>query len=234
MKFSFLTIFFLIGLLSYSQTEEQLSEYNYFLSKGSAYLYTQKDSANFYLNKCYDIADESKYLEGKLYALTFLVQTNGFHYDLNTLKHNLDKFEKNLNDPLIDSLPDKLIYKRRYHLEKGQYFFKIENHSKAKKEIDFLIKDIEQVSNDNLLPEELYELYAANSFLAAIYSKLNKNNLAKQYYTKNVTISRKYNQLDWGNRMVGTKMRLAGVFENEKNYKESNRLLIEVLPFYTG
>lgn len=234
MKFILTSLLLISGLLCFSQTEEQLSEYNYFLSKGGSFLYGNKDSAYVYLSKGFEIAEESNYLDGKLDVLTYLVQANGYHFDLENLKLNLERFENELKDQAVDSLEYGIIYKRRYLLQKGHYYYKTNNYQESIKYFQELVKDLTNSisSRDTADFNELNELYSGYSFLAAIYEKIGKYNLSKEYHQKTLGITEIYPQFDWSRQVLNTKMRLARVFENENDYLAANKLLNEVLPYY--
>ncbi|MBW1296177.1 CHAT domain-containing protein [Aquimarina litoralis] len=226
-----------IGFFCFCQTQEQLSEYEYFLSKGGSFLYTNKDSANTYLSKSYKIAKDSNYLDGKLNTLTYLLQANGYHFDLKNLSLNLKRFENDLrNKEAVDSLEYGTIYRRRYLLEKGQYFYKINNYQTAIKYFNDLVNDITNTETNKLQLDvnELNELYSAYSFLAAVYEKVGKYSLSKEYHNKTLSIAENNSSIDWSRQVLNTKMRLARVYENESNYLEANNLLNQVLPDYVS
>ena len=235
MKCILVTVFFLVSLLSFSQTEEQLSDYDYFLNKGGTFLYTNKDSAYANLSNSYRIAEQSDYLDGKLNVLTYLVQANGYHFDLKNLNQNLDLFEQALkNDKSVDSLEYGAIYRRRFLLEKGQYFYKINNYQDAIKYFNYLVDDLtsSKLNIEGADVNELNELYSAYSFLAAVYEKMGKYDLSKEYHDKNLSFAKKYPNVNWTRQILNTKMRLARVYENERNYLNANELLNGVLPMY--
>ncbi|SEL25092.1 CHAT domain-containing protein [Aquimarina amphilecti] len=227
-----LTVIF-TGLSCYSQTEEQLADYEYFLNKGGTFLYADKDSAYVYLSKSYKVADESNYLDGKLNTLTYLVQANGYHFDLKKLNQNLRTFEKVLKDEAVDTLTYGAVYQRRFLLEKGQYFYKINNYQTALRYFNELVNDLtrSKSSGDDLM-NELNELYSAYSFIAAVYEKSGKYSLSKEYHNKTLSITEAHPEINWSRHILNTRMRLARVYENESDYLSANELLNEVLPVY--
>ncbi|WP_027393953.1 CHAT domain-containing protein [Aquimarina latercula] len=234
MKYILVLVAIFTGLSCYSQTEEQLADYEYFLNKGGTFLYANKDSAYVYLSESYKVADESNYLDGKLNTLTYLVQANGYHFDLKKLNQNLKTFEEVLKDEeSVDTLEYGAIYQRRFLLEKGQYFYKINNYQTALRYFNKLVNDLtDSKSNGDDLMNELNELYSAYSFIAAVYEKTGKYSLSKEYHNKTLSITEAYPEINWSRHILNTRMRLARVYENESDYLSANGLLNEVLPVY--
>ncbi|WP_405208440.1 CHAT domain-containing protein [Aquimarina sp. LLG6339-5] len=234
MKYFLVLTAIFTGLSCYSQTEEQLADYEYFLSKGGTFLYANKDSAYVYLSESYKVADQSNYLDGKLNTLTYLVQANGYHFDLKKLNQNLKTFEEVLKDEeSVDTLEYGAIYQRRFLLEKGQYFYKINNYQTALRYFNKLVSDLTgSKSNGDDLMNELNELYSAYSFIAAVYEKTGKYSLSKEYHNKTLSITKAHPEINWSRHILNTRMRLAGVYENESDYLNANELLNEVLPVY--
>ncbi|MHA7055832.1 CHAT domain-containing protein [Aquimarina sp. M1] len=196
-------------------------------------MYSQKDSAYYYLNKSYQIAEELDYIDGKLNVLPYLTRANAYHFDLGALKNNLDKFEKLVgNSSRLDTITYGIIYKRRFLLEKGQYFYKLKNYNQSIKWIILLIKDLENIPKEEITIGELNELNSAYSFLASIYENTEKLELSKEYHKKTLSLAETFPDFDLSRQVSNTKMRFAKVYEKQKDYIQASRLLKEALVFY--
>ncbi|WP_298314029.1 CHAT domain-containing protein [uncultured Aquimarina sp.] len=233
MKNIFAVITILIFSIGFSQSEEELLDFDYFLNKGGSFLYSQKDSAYYYLNKSYQIAVELDYLDGKLNVLPYLTRTNAYHFDLKALKNNLDRFEKLIGkNTRLDTILYGAIYKRRFLLEKGQYFYKLKNYNESIEWIVLLIKNLENIPDEKIKIEELYELNSAYSFLASIYENIEKLELSKEYHEKTLSLAEAFPNFDLSRQVSNTKMRFARVYEKQTNYIKANELLKESLVYH--
>ncbi|WP_299603898.1 CHAT domain-containing tetratricopeptide repeat protein [uncultured Aquimarina sp.] len=219
----------------YSQSpEEQFDKVQSLLVKGQSFLYTQRDSADYFLSKSFDLAEKEDFLNDKLTILLFLIRCNTYHYDLTSLKENIDVFENILTeDKRTDTLYYSTFFKRRLLLEKGNYFYDIKNYPESEKNIKAIINDIESDLGDNeVTPDDLYELNSAYSFLASIYEDLDRLDLSMKYHNKTLSIIEKYSDVDWNRQKLNTNTRLARVYEKQGNFKKGNDLLKESLALY--
>ncbi|WP_299245916.1 CHAT domain-containing tetratricopeptide repeat protein [uncultured Aquimarina sp.] len=235
MKNIFTVITILIFSIGFSQSDEALLDYDYFLSKGGSFLYSQKDSAYFYLKKSYEIAEKNDYLEGKLTSLAYIINTNTYHFDLSLLNKNLNSFERIISlDRRVDTLFHGVAYKRRLLLEKGQYFYKLKNYNESIEWFVLLIKNLESIPEEKIKIEELYELNSAYSFLASIYENIEKLELSKEYHEKTLSLAETLPNFDLSRQVSNTKMRFARVYEKQTNYIKANELLNESLVYHIG
>ncbi|MDH7448364.1 CHAT domain-containing protein [Aquimarina sp. 2201CG14-23] len=233
MKNIVVTMTLFMFLIGFSQNENDLIDFDFFLNKGGSFLYSQKDSAYYYLNKSYQIAENIDYLDGKLNVLPYLTKANAYHFDLDSLKRNLDRFERLIgNNSRLDTILYGTIYKRRFLLEKGQYFYKIKNYTESIRWITFLINDLEKIPKQEITVDEIYELNSSYSFMASIYENIGKLEFSKEYHEKTLSIAKKYSDIDLSRQVANTNMRYARVYEKEKDFEKANTLLNESLMFY--
>ncbi len=232
-----LTVFLLIFSLAFSQNEDTNDGENLyeFFQKGSSFLYTDKDSANYYLSKAISLSEKLDDIDSKLTILFYLAATYDYHYDLRALNYNLKRIDSTFkHNEYFDTLPKRKEYVKNYLIQKGNYNFKIRNYRSAKNNFQELAKILNDNQIDSISLEDRTLLFSTYNYLASINEINGKNKLAKDFYEKSLMLA--YNQDVESSelRVAGTKARLAKVFENEKNFLEASRLLKEVLPFYTS
>ncbi len=216
-----------------SQENKHIEDSELYFQKGSAFIYTNKDSATYYLNKSIALSEKVNDVEGKISSLTYLVASNGFHYDLEQLKLNLDRMDSILKyNNSFQKLPDKLDYEKNYLIQKGNYNFKIRNFNEAIVDFEQLSNMLTEVPIDSLTIEDRTLLFSTYNFLASIHEKTGKNSIAKDFYRKILSIGDNYEIESSAGRIAGTKMRLASVFENENDFNKANKLLKEALNLY--
>ncbi|WP_299313194.1 CHAT domain-containing protein [uncultured Aquimarina sp.] len=227
-----LTFSFLISSLVFSQNQgtEDLERV---FQKGSSFLYTNKDSAKHYLSKSISISEKLDDVDYKLTALFYLVATYDYHYDLKELNYNLKRIDSTLKyNQNIDTILGKKEYLKNYLIQKGNYNFKIKKYKSAKNNFQELVKILNNDGIDSISLEDRTLLFSTYNYLASINEINGKNKLAKDFYEKSLILAGNQDVESAELRVAGTKVRLAKVFENEKNFLKASQLLKEVLPFY--
>ncbi|MBQ4818835.1 CHAT domain-containing protein [Aquimarina sp. MMG016] len=223
----------LFGFIGFSQSkEEQLSTY---FQKGSSFLYSDKDSLNYYFDKSIKLCKELSDVNSEIMILFYRVGAYGYHYDLELLKQNLDKIDAMINDNRVSGLiNDVEAVTKNYLVQKGNYNFKVKNYTGAK-EVFLQLEDIlSSVSTDSMAVDDRTLLFSTYNYLASISELTNKNDLAKEYFYKSFRLE-KEGEIQHANlRIQGTKTRLARVYENEKSFVKANELLHDALAFYSS
>ncbi len=209
-----------------SQSQETVPELDDLLDKGFQFLYTNSDSLEFYFEKGYKIARKENDIKAKLTILSYLIFANDYHNNLNKVVYNIKRTDSLINsDSLYDTVDDKLAYKIRLVLDKANYYYKIRNDTKSLQTIEDLFEIINKTP-DSLLGLGRNDLeLTLNNYKGDIYYRQGKNELAKQFYNKNLKSSN-------GGFIASTNMLLSKVYLDEKNYQESSALILKALSFY--
>ncbi|WP_378181322.1 CHAT domain-containing protein [Aquimarina sp. SS2-1] len=208
------------------QCQESNPELDRLLDKGFQFLYTDSDSLEYYFEKGYRIAQKENDIKAKLTILSYLIFANDYHNNLNKVVYNIKRTDSIMDsDILYETVDDKKAYKIRLVLDKANYYYKVRNDNKSLQTIEELFEIIGNTP-DTLLGLDRIDLeHTLNNYKGEIYFRQGKNELAKQFYTKN---------LDNVNEgfIASTNVLLSKVFLNEKNYQESNTLILKALSFY--
>ncbi|MFD2563929.1 CHAT domain-containing protein [Aquimarina rubra] len=226
-KYKLIILFMLIVLTSVNaQSQETNPELDNLLDKGFQFLYTNSDSLEYYFEKGYKIAQKENDIKAKLTILSYLVFANDYHNNLNKVVYHIKRTDSLINsDSLYDTVDDKLAYKIRLVLDKANYYYKIRNDTKSLQTIEDLFEIVSKTP-DSLLGLDRNDLeHTLNNYKGDIYYRQGKNELSKQYYNKNLKSSNK-------GFIASTNMLLSKVYLDEKNYQESNALILKTLTFY--
>jgi len=207
---------------------------NILLNKAFSHHYTHKDSAYFYYEKAITIADENDNLETLLNALLYLINANGFHYDLENYYKNIIREETYLNgDKRFDTLKQLNFYKDYLLFDKGNYHYKTKQYIKAK---DYFLKlknkidltpENQRTGNDLAMTSSLY------SFLGLIYHHTGKYEQAEYTFKKDLDFLDKNKDkiADWKRRSINSKKLLAQSYQRMRKFGRANKLIDEVLSY---
>ncbi len=222
-----------ISHLNYAQNQEELDSLGFYFQKGSSFLYTNADSTKHYLSKSIKFSDKLNDIDSKLTNIFYLIASNGYFYNLNELSLNLNKLDSILTyDRRADTLENKAEYVKNFLIQKGNYNFKIRNYNSAKENFQELLDIIlKEEINSISLPDRTL-LFSTYNYLASINQITGKNGLAQDFYEKSLLLGERYQIESFTGRIAGTKVRLAKVFENKKEYYNANKLLKESLFYY--
>ncbi|GAA0716445.1 hypothetical protein GCM10009430_12170 [Aquimarina litoralis] len=201
--------------------------------KAMSFLYRDSDSTRFYLKRSYNLSNQDiNGLDNKLGVLSLLINSDGFHFDLKNLKNDINTMDSIMvYDPLIDSLVSKNDYLKFLNTNKGNYHFKLNNLPKAKGYFNELL-DVFYTNDDNLSAFDVQTKINIQEYLASIYRREGKNNLAEEYYNRIIGDIEKYKIQGWKKNLVGTKYRLSQVLMAQKKYAEAKKIQLESLDFY--
>ncbi|WP_158596906.1 CHAT domain-containing protein [Aquimarina sp. BL5] len=198
-----------------------------------SFLYRNPDSTRFYLQKSYDLSNQDiNGLDNKLGTLSLLINSDGFHFDLKNLKKDINTMDSIMvHDPLINSLVSKNDYLKFLNTNKGNYHFKLNNLSKAKKCFKELLDTFYPNVND-LSPFDIETKINIQQYLASIYRREGKNDLAEEYYSRIISDIENHKIPRWQTQSVGVKYRLSQVLMAQKKYDEAKKIQLESLDFF--
>ncbi|WP_229736592.1 CHAT domain-containing protein [Bizionia arctica] len=186
-------------------------------------MYTQQDSAYFYFDK---INSEAKNHQDYLSLISSLSSSNktaAHFYDLDKIKGNLRQLDSIVlkNDVELKQNESYLIYINSILLDKGIYYFRLNDYDKSRKAFQSIINSVESLKESQLNVYLIDLITSAYSFIAKMYVNDGKYNLAKDYYTKNIHFleSKKAEDIIKINRTYSL---LAEVLKNQKQLDSSN------------
>jgi CHAT domain-containing protein len=227
-----LLIFIFLGLLP---AIAQRTELEQAYSKAIDYHFTNKDSTYHYYNKTIRLADEQNELEYLLSGYLYLMNANGYYYDLKGYQKNL-KMEDSLlqHDKRFETLPSLAYYKDYLLFDKGNYHYKIKDYTTSKKYFQELFTKLNKTPQNKRTKSDLTTISSLYSFLGAIYKHTGKYELAEYNLLKDVAFITTFKDSidDWESSLYNTKKLLSQVYEDKRDLKASNLLLAEALSFY--
>ena len=235
MRHSILYIFFIISFIQNVSSQNAQIEIEKAFNKAISNHYSNKDSAYYYYEKTISLADEQNNLEYLLSSLLYLINVNGYYYDLKNYNVNLQREDSLLRyDKRFDTLTSLQYYKDYLLFDKGNYNYKIKQYSTSKKYFQELYTKINTIPKKNRTKANIAMLSSIHSFLGLIYRHTGKYELATYTFNKDITLLSKYKDSvdNWESRIFNSKKLLSQVFEEKKEFAKANVLLKEVLIFY--
>ncbi|WP_109435788.1 CHAT domain-containing protein [Aquimarina sp. AU119] len=222
-KISFLLFLCYINLaIGQSSTIKQVKEFDSLYVKGVKFLYQDKDSLEYYLEKSFEIANKNDNLPHKLKVLFKLISNANYHFDLYGISRNLKRTDSIFkNDPLFECLEKKENYKIDLLFKKGVYNYKLKNYTSSQHQFKRLIHVADSLGSNKFSKK----IFNANIYLASIYKNLGKHAIAREFYQKNLN-----NGSESAN--AGMKMYIAALYLNEKKYDKSIVFAKQALDFY--
>ena len=227
----FICYFLVYSLAAKAQTAELEQAYN----KAFHYHFTNKDSAYFYYEKTIRLAKQQHELEYVLNGYIYLMNANGYYYDLKNYQKNLRLQDSLLKfDKRFEALPSIAYYKDYLLFDKGNYHYKIKDYASSKKYFQELFNKLHAIPEEKKTKNDLATLSSLYSFLGVIYKHTGKYELAEYHLKKNSALVSKYKDSmdDWEASLMNSKKLLSQVYEDKKDFKSANVLLTEALTFY--
>ncbi|CAH8284958.1 CHAT domain-containing protein [Mariniflexile fucanivorans] len=213
----------------------QSAEVEQMYGKAIHYHYTNKDSAYYYYKNTISLADKKNELEYVLSAYLYLMNANGYYYDLKNYQKNLKKEDSLLrHDARFKSLTNINYYKDYLLFDKGNYHYKIKDYTTSKTHFQELFTKLNKIPENKRTRNDLSTLSSLYSFLGVIYKHTGKYELAEYNLKKEmefVTISKDSIE-EWESSIMNSKKLLSQVYEDKKDFKAANLLLTEALSFY--
>ncbi|MCB0449371.1 MAG: CHAT domain-containing protein [Confluentibacter sp.] len=213
----------------------QSNELQQAYSKAFHYHFTNKDSAYFYYEKTIHLAKQQNELEYVLNGYIYLMNANGYYYDLKNYQKNLRLEDSLLTfDKRFETLPSLAYYKDYLLFDKGNYHYKIKDYATSKKYFQKLFTKLQAIPEHKKTKNDLATLSSLYSFLGVIYKHTGKYELAEYHLKKNSALITTYKDSldDWESSLMNSKKLLSQVYEDKKDFKASNVLLTEALTFY--
>src|SRR5690606_21053071 len=192
-------------------------------NKAYQHLYTQEDSAYYYFNKINSKAISHRDFESLISSISASNKTAGHFYNLERMKANLERLDSIVlkNDSEFKKTENYLIYINSIWLDKGLYYFRLNDYEKSRKAFQTIISSVENLKENNLNVYLIDLITSAYSFIAKMYVNDGKYNLAKDYYSKNIHFleAKKADDIIKINRTYSL---LAEVLKNQNQLKTSN------------
>lgn len=226
-KILFSGFFFLTAYLGFAQGNTP------FLEKGISFIHKNQDSAYFYLQKSLQKSKEDNNLGQKLRTYLYLMDANGFYFDMVNFKTNLDKMAELVRcDPRFDGFVYENYYRNYLLFNQALYNFRISNYQESKNEFLKLYRKLERIPKEELELSNIWFLNSILNFVAKIYYDTGKISLAKLYYTKKIDFNNAFPEV-FGNKGIAySNLSLASLLQKEKNYKEAEKHIQKAISLY--
>ena len=233
MRAKLLFLFLLLYFFSEAQNDSiNAIKFEKYTNQAYQHMYTNQDSAYYYFNKALALSEEQKWYYNKASILSYIIYVSDYHYNLPVLKNNLNSLETLLEkkkDSISTADYDELL--PLFQLNKGNYYFKLEDYKRAK---PLFLKLYNTLKSKTDSKENITNLNSIYSFLTSIYTSEGKYNSAINFHDKAVLIQDKYS--DYfddieSNRML-FKGYMAKIYNSQKQYEKGVELLEETVAFY--
>jgi len=227
--FSGLLVLFFI---SSSLINECLSQDSGYLKKAESYIYSNKDSALFYIEKEIAWAKKNKLSLKLLEALSDKSSVASYYGDLIVLQKSVvaerNAFN-NISDTILKS-EKGFYFKCKLAYDQGLYYYKLNDFNRAKKEFFKLTDFIESSKNDQIKKEYNQFATVANSYLALMYTDELKYEVAEEFHNENLRLHELHN--DPKTATYDTKNLIAGLKLNKGELELSAKLCKESIFYY--
>lgn len=202
------------------------------LEKAEQHIFTNQDSAYYFLNKLYKESIEKKDWIRASEALNTINMTSAYHGNFSKFQSFLQKEDALLLK--IDSLmktSSKITNQRIFHwYNKGNFYYTLQSYNQAENYFFKILNTVEQFP-DSIIKRHYSEyLLVANNYLATIYRNEFKYELAEEFYTENLRLHKKFK--DNEEALFDTKNLIASLKSAQKDYITSNKLAKESINYY--
>ncbi len=203
-----------------------------YLEKAETFLYTQQDSAYFFLS----LAEEEEILTKNPIALlevyTYYNATSIQHGNLPVLQKTIEKQTALLSTlgTDINTLSEGLYYKIYYWFDMGRYHYILSDYEKAIPFFYSILNDIENNPEPSVEEEYAYFLTASNSYLATMFRNQMKYEVAEEFYEENLRLHQKYGHE--AEDLYDTKNLIASLKSARGDFTTSNKLARESIAYY--
>jgi len=228
----YITILIVFSFLK-ANCQEKKAE-SYFL-KGSAFHYTNKDSAYFFYNKSIKESYKEKNYDNLLNTYLYFVNVTGNHFDLQSYSKILKEFDSVVDFVEKEKLSDNIsFYKKYISVYQIDYYYDIRDYPSAINVIKKLINRIDSIPKENYKKEDYNILSSAYSYYAIINRKMGKLNFAEDIYKKDISfiLKNKDSIIEWDRNLNNSKKLLANVYSQKNDFEKAEKLLKETLDFY--
>lgn len=154
--------------------------------KMNTYMYTNKDSTFHYAQTIATASKETNNFTNTLYAYLYANKSAAYFNDFSVLKQNIKKIDSvfNTRKKALITLEHFYYIKNSANYDKGVYFYKLNDYSKARNAFQSIIELSESETkaiNDNANNDLVYGAYTT---IAKMYSNDGKYKMAREYYNK--------------------------------------------------
>ena len=217
-------LFFLLSHFVFGQ--------NPYLEKAATFLYTDQDSAYFYLSLAEKGEIRTKNYSGLLEVYTYYNAASIQYRELPMLQKTLEK-QTALISALgtdINALSEGLYYKIYYWFDMGRYHYILSDYEKAIPFFYRILNDIEANPEPSVEEEYAYFLTASNSYLATMFRNQMKYEVAEEFYEENLRLHQKYGHE--AEDFYDTKNLIASLKSAQDDFTTSNKLARESIRYY--
>lgn len=224
-------IIFLFGFYCLGQEQAYYNKVDSLVYRGSNYIYTHQDSANFYFEKIFKLASQEQDWEIATDILEYKNFTAGYHYNLSAFKKNIERI-----DSLVSAQPgffkDHLSYRSNILLHKGNYYFKIKDFKKSRFHFNKFLSNLK--GKDDRVPSgiDAENILTSNEFLATMYLEENKLDLALELYEHNLRFIEKGNLENMVADKIATERLIAKLYTKQGNYELANYYFEKCVQYY--
>ncbi len=223
----FVLVFFMLTFLSLKgQGSSYTKRLEIFTEKGYAHYGVHRDSGQYYFNRVKKIALKNQDTVSALDILITSTRHLSYFYDLNAMKSTLTEIDSLIQDTSFfwSQFKDSLLYQNSILYDKGNYYFKLGDYSKAK--INFIkIKNTYDNKSTNTLSPDHFALFSgALSFLAKISQLENKLKVAQDYYLRNIDLISESDTTNIDKLYINYAL-LAEVLVEQSDIKTANKFL---------
>lgn len=193
-------------------------------TKAYKLVYTNQDSAAYYFKKINSEAIKQNDIETLINSINAYNKSAAHFYNLEKMKSNFKQLDSIVleNESELQKTGNSLYYKNSINLDKGIYYFTLNNYGESRKAFQEIILTTKALSDKELNTHHLDLLTSAYSFVAKTYFNDGKYDLAKEYYKESIQIL-ELKKPDDIKRINRTYSLLAEVLKTQKQYKLSNQ-----------
>ena len=231
-----LFIVFVLVMCESLWSQRQEFDVEYAFNTAQKYHYTNRDSAYHYYEKTISLAHKQNNLDYLFMGYTYLINANGYYYDLTNYRKNIEREDQVLHtDTRVDDFEWADYYRNYMLFDKGNYYYKTKNYSTSKKYFLELYAKLEAIEARDLFVEDIEMLSSINSFLGLINYHTGKFELAEYIYRRDIDLVTKHadSLANWQSSIVSSKKLLSQVYEVQNKPGEAGLLLQEALSFYS-
>ncbi|WP_055448094.1 CHAT domain-containing protein [Lacinutrix mariniflava] len=193
-------------------------------SKVYKHIYTQQDSAYYYFNEINELTIKNNDFESLITSINAANKSAAHFYDLEKMKSNFKKLDSILvkNDKILQESENVIYIQNSINFDKGIYYYLLNDNDKSRKAFSTIISSIQDLKENELNLYYIDMLVTAHSFIAKTYFNDGKYDLAKEYYTKTISLleTKKADDIKKINRNYSL---LAEVLKSQKKYTLSNQ-----------
>lgn len=197
---------------------------NLLYTKIYKYLYSNQDSAYYYLDKVKKEALKNDDIESLINCINASNKSAAHYNNLEKMKTNFKQLDSIFlkNEKELQETENDLYYRNSISFDKGIYYYLLNDNVKSRKAFFSIINTTETLQENEFNVYYIDLLTTAYSYVAKMYFNDGKYDLAKEHYTKTIHLleTKKAEDIKKINRNYSL---LAEVLKNQKQYALSNQ-----------